>query len=80
MTGAELRLLLTLNGVKAYDISNVLGYSHTTMTRLCQPTRHIEDDTASKILDVIRQLKGKNDIITKVDISDVLALMPQSLD
>lgn len=73
MTGKELKTLCFLNDIKTYDIANTLGYSHTTMTRLCQPTRVLEENTVVDILGAMKQLKG--DIITSVTISDAENLL-----
>lgn len=74
MTGAELKLLCTLNNVKAYDIANNMGISHGTMTRLCQPSRELEDGVTEKILRAMREVKG-GDIVTSVSISDVADIL-----
>lgn len=73
MTGKELKTLCFLNDIKTYDIANTLGYSHTTMTRLCQGTRVLEENTVVDILGAMKQLKG--DIITSVTISDAENLL-----
>lgn len=75
MTGAELKLLCTLNGIKTYDIANTIGISHTSMTRLCQPTRMLEEDTVVNILEAMKKLKGNSDIVTSVTIKDVAELL-----
>lgn len=73
MTGAELKLLCTLNNVKAYDIANALGFSHGTMTRLCQPSKVIGDDMAKKIVKAIRDIKSRDkELVTSVDLSKSL--------
>lgn len=74
MTGAELKLLCTLNNVKAYDIANNMGISHGTMTRYCQPSRELEDGVTEKILRAMREVKG-GDIVTSVSISDVADIL-----
>lgn len=75
MTGAELKLLCTLNGIKTYDIANTIGISHTSMTRLCQPTRVLEEDTVVDILEAMKKLKGNSDIVTSVTIKGVAELL-----
>lgn len=75
MTGAELKLLCYLNGVKTYDIANTLGYSHTTMTRLCQPSRVLDESVTIDILDAMKTLKGNSDIVTSVTIPDVAEIL-----
>lgn len=75
MTGKELKTLCFLNDIKTYDIANTLGYSHTTMTRLCQPTRVLEEDTVVDILEAMKKLKGNSDIVTSVTIKDVAELL-----
>lgn len=75
MTGAELKLLCTLNHVKTYDIANTIGISHTTMTRLCQATRVLEEDIVVNILEAMKKLKGNSDIVTSVTIKDVAELL-----
>lgn len=74
MTGAELKLLCTLNNVKAYDIANNMGISHGTMTRYCQPSRELDDVVTEKILRAMREVKG-GDIVTSVSISDVADIL-----
>lgn len=74
MTGAELKLLCTLNNVKAYDIANNMGISHGTMTRYCQPSRELEDVVTEKILRAMKEIKG-GDIVTSVSISDVADIL-----
>lgn len=71
MTGAELKLLCTLNNVKTYDIANRLNISHGTMTRYCQPSRELDDVVTEKILRAMKELKGTDNIVTSVTISDV---------
>lgn len=75
MTGAELKLLCTLNNVKTYDIANTIGISHTSMTRLCQPSRALDDVVTEKILRAMKELKGNSDIVTSVTIKDVAELL-----
>ena len=75
MTGAELKLLCTLNHIKTYDIANTIGISHTTMTRLCQATRVLEEDIVVNILEAMKKLKGNSDIVTSVTIKDVAELL-----
>lgn len=70
MTGAELKLLCTLNNVKAYDIANNMGISHGTMTRYCQPSRELDDGVTEKILRAMKEIKG-GDIVTSVSVPDV---------
>lgn len=74
MTGAELKLLCTLNGVKAYDIANTIGISHGTMTRYCQPSRELEDGVTEKILKAMKEIKG-GDIVTSVSVHDVADIL-----
>lgn len=74
MTGAELKLLCTLNNVKAYDIANNMGISHGTMTRYCQPSRELEDVVTEKILRAMKEIKG-GDIVTSVTIQDVADIL-----
>lgn len=75
MTGVELKLLCTLNNVKTYDIANTIGISHTSMTRLCQPSRALDDVVTEKILRAMKELKGNSDIVTSVTIKDVAELL-----
>lgn len=70
MTGAELKLLCTLNNVKTYDIANNIGISHGTMTRYCQPSRVLDDVVTEKILRAMKDLKGDK-IITSVSVPEV---------
>ena len=70
MTGAELKLLCTLNNVKTYDIANTIGISHGTMTRYCQPSRELDDVVTEKILRAMKDLKGDK-IITSVSVPEV---------
>ena len=73
MTGAELKLLCTLNGVKTYDIANALGISHGTMTRLCQPSRELDDYMTKRLVKAIRDIKSRDkELVTKVDLSKSL--------
>ena len=74
MTGAELKLLCTLNNVKAYDIANNMGISHGTMTRYCQPSRELDDGVTEKILRAMKEVKG-SDIVTTVTIQDVADIL-----
>lgn len=75
MTGAELKLLCTLNNVKAYDIANNMGISHGTMTRYCQPSRELDYVVAEKILRAMKEVKGNADIITSVSVHDVAEIL-----
>lgn len=75
MTGAELKLLCTLNHIKTYDIANTIGISHTSMTRLCQATRILDEDIVVNILEAMKKLKGNSDIVTSVTIKDVAELL-----
>lgn len=74
MTGAELKLLCTLNNVKAYDIANTIGISHGTMTRYCQPSRELDDGVTEKILRAMKEIKG-GDIVTSVSVPDVADIL-----
>lgn len=74
MTGAELKLLCTINGVKTYDIANTIGVSHGTMTRLCQPSRELDDVVTEKILRAMKEIKGGN-IVTSVSVPDVAQIL-----
>ena len=74
MTGAELKLLCTLNNVKAYDIANNMGISHGTMTRYCQPSRELDDGVTEKILRAMKEIKG-GDIVTSVTVQDVADIL-----
>lgn len=75
MTGAELKLLCTLNNVKAYDIANTIGISHGTMTRYCQPTRTLQDSVVVDILRAMKELKGNANIVTSVSIDSVVDIL-----
>ena len=75
MTGAELKLLCTLNSIKTYDIANKMGVSHGTMTRYCQPSRELDDGVTEKILRAMRELKGGKDIVTSVSVPDVAQIL-----
>ena len=74
MTGAELKLLCTLNSIKTYDIANTIGISHGTMTRYCQPSRELDDGVTEKILRAMKEIKGE-DIVTSVTIQDVADIL-----
>ena len=74
MTGAELKLLCTLNSIKTYDIANNMGISHGTMTRYCQPSRELDDGVTEKILRAMKEIKG-GDIVTSVTIQDVADIL-----
>lgn len=74
MTGAELKLLCTLNNVKAYDIANKMCISHGTMTRYCQPSRELDYDVTEKILRAMREIKGDK-IITSVSVPEVADIL-----
>ena len=74
MTGAELKLLCTLNNVKTYDIANTIGISHGTMTRYCQPSRELDNVVTEKILRAMKDLKGDK-IITSVSVPEVANIL-----
>ena len=74
MTGAELKLLCTLNNVKAYDIANSLAISHGTMTRYCQPSRELDYVVTEKILRAMKEIKG-GDIVTSVSVPEVAEIL-----
>ena len=75
MTGAELKLLCYINGIKSYDIANTLGISHGSMTRYCQPTRTLQDSVVVDILRAMKELKGNANIVTSVSIDSVVDIL-----
>jgi hypothetical protein len=68
MNGSKLKMLLTINGIRTYEVANELKCSHTTMTRWCQPNRELEDSVVCDVLKTARSLKGEP-LVTGVDFS-----------
>lgn len=74
MTGKELKLLFIINGLKSYDIANMCGFSHTTMTRLCEPTAQVDSKRLPAILKTMETVKGEP-LVTAVDLSRCIPQM-----
>lgn len=69
MLGKELKLLITINEVKAYDVARVMGVSQSTITRICQPSRKIATNELKDVVAAIKTLKN-NPLVTGVDFSE----------
>lgn len=68
MLGKDLRLLITLNEVKAYDVARVMGLLQTTITRLCQASRELNAQEFEDVLNAMETLRGEP-LVTGVDFS-----------
>lgn len=56
-TRAEIKAVLALNNVRAYDVANHLGISEATFQRLLR--KPIDEETSQKILDAVDSLSKK---------------------
>jgi hypothetical protein len=77
MNGRELKLLLTINEVKGYDVAQAINVSQTIFTRRCQPHRELKPHEKADILHAIERLKGAP-LVTTLDLTDCVQMDNQT--